>query len=53
MAADPQTCVAVGAAMHAGVLAGLLSGTAELSDSTYQTNLHDRRFWHLSCLSQR
>ena len=40
--ADPQLCVALGAAIHAGVLAGLLSDTAELSDSTYQEHLHDR-----------
>ena len=40
--ADPQLCVAIGAALHAGVLAGLISRSPELADSTYQEHLHER-----------
>ena len=37
---NPEECVALGAAIQAGVLVGALAGKMELADGSYSADLH-------------
>ena len=41
---DPKLCVALGAAVHAGVLSGDIRDGLELMDGRYSAGWHDRAF---------
>lgn len=40
--ADPERCVAIGAAVHAGTMEGSVRGALELADSWFSRDLHGR-----------
>ena len=39
---DPELCVALGAAVHAGILSGDIVGGLEIMDGSYSAGWHDR-----------